>query len=147
MEEIRGNVDREIEEKRLKTQNEAQKDKEKHLNELEMIAKEQAHIQKNIEFLKAEEEKLLKNIVGAVENTYFDEEEINILLAKENLLDEYFDKWMRYDCGEMQDYLDFSDEVKYEILSKILDERPKKSLLERAEEIQKEKSIGYEPEM
>lgn len=212
LEEIKGVVDREIEEKRLKAQNELQKDTEEHLEQIAILEEKETHIQKNIEFLEAEEEKLLKNldltisdiefndeeieeidddieptnlvakklnheyklylkllkkhdkdyiadrsfetyykenIVSAVENTKFTDQEINLLLSKENLLDEYFDNWMSYDCDEMQDYFDFSNEVKDKILSKILDDQPKtkKSLFIRAKEVQKEKSIGYEPEM
>lgn len=206
LEEIRGNVDREIEEKRLKAQNELQKDTEKHLEQIVILEEKENHIQKNIEFLEAEEEKLLKNldlttsdiefndeeidddieptnlvaqklnhecklylkllkkhdkdyiaeqsfetyhrelIVLVAENTEFTEQETKLLLSKENLLDEYLDNSISYYWDEMQNYSDFFNEVKDKIVSEILDERPK-SLLERAEEVQKEKSIGYEPEM
>ena len=201
LEKIRGNVDMEIEEKRLKAQNEAQKDKEKHLEEIKKLKDQQTQIQKNIDFLKAEEEKLQKNlnidhkefdidnfdpskysnlvsakldlefelylqllknndidyitsksfetyykdcIVISAENMQFTEKEQSVLLTTDHLLDRLYDDWMDYEFDEMEGYLGSFEKT----TQKIVDQhKPKESLLVRAEEKQKQKNIGYEPEI
>lgn len=78
-----------------------------------------------------------ETIILAAENTSFDEEEINVLLAKENLLDEFYYDWLSYDnVDEMQGYFDTVNETKDNIMFKYM-----------SRNIDKTKEIDYEPEL
>lgn len=74
----------------------------------------------------------------------FTEKEQSVLLTTDHLLDRLYDDWMDYEFDEMEGYLGSFEKT----TQKIVDQhKPKESLLVRAEEKQKQKNIGYEPEI
>ncbi len=76
------------------------------------------------------------NIVLATSNTEFTDEEIKILLGKENLLDELYNDWMSYDVDEIEGYLDFINDSKDKIMQNYM-----------SKNVDMSKEAGEEPEL
>lgn len=90
-------IAKEIEKNRLQVQNEAQKDKEKHLDEIKKLKDQQTQIQKNIDFLKAEEEAEEEKLKEIEKNRLQAQNEVEDLVKDiDNLpkfIEEYKDKF------------------------------------------------------
>ena len=76
------------------------------------------------------------NIVLATSNTEFTDEEIEILLGKENLLDELYNDWMSFDVDEIEGYLDSINDSKDKIMQKYM-----------SKNVDMSKEAGEEPEI
>ena len=76
------------------------------------------------------------NIVIAAKNMHFTEEDEEVLLNKENLLDELYDDWLDCDFDEIEGYLNSVAESKDRIMQHHMNKY-----------IDKNKEAGYEPEL
>lgn len=78
-----------------------------------------------------------ENIIIAAEIFHFSDEETNVLLAKENILDELYDDWLSYDdVDELEAYSDCLNISKYKIMLNYM-----------SKNVDKDKEAGDEPEL